>query len=196
MVTWHLPTNALGGQHCKKCDFKWETVHFYPQNPDCCYTWSECSVERVLMLLLESHPIFQICFKFIFPLVLTFCYMTNHLMTGALENSEYCSLWISMFPLMKHWHSLETKCTISLRISYKVLDVGVLNIFPWNLLSSWNVCQRCAWNLKPFGVNRNRIGIHQTRNRITNLVFLVFTASYECLFFPFDSWHRGFPLGP
>ena len=34
---------------------------------------------------------FQIFFCFV-------CYITNHLMTGPLRNSEYCFPWISMFP--------------------------------------------------------------------------------------------------
>ena len=29
-----------------------------------------------------------------------FCYITNHLMTGPLGNSEFCFPWISMFPEM------------------------------------------------------------------------------------------------
>ena len=33
-----------------------------------------------------------------FPFVL-FCCITSHLMTGPLGNSEFCFLWISMFPL-------------------------------------------------------------------------------------------------
>ena len=33
--------------------------------------------------------------KFAFVL---FCYITNHLMTGPLRNSEFCFPWISMFP--------------------------------------------------------------------------------------------------
>ena len=47
--------------------------------------------------------------------MLLFCYITNHLMTGALGNSEFC------FPrlrLGKHWDSRETKFTVSLGTSH------------------------------------------------------------------------------
>ena len=41
--------------------------------------------------------------KFAFVL---FCYITNHLMTGPLRNSEFCSPWISMFPSTSSWETL------------------------------------------------------------------------------------------
>ena len=41
--------------------------------------------------------------KFAFAL---FCYVTNHLMTGPLGNSEFCFSRISMFPLTSSWHKL------------------------------------------------------------------------------------------
>ena len=52
-------------------DFKRETVHCYPRNVDRCCAWS-----------LESQQGFQI--------FVLFCYITNHLMTGPLGNSEFC----------------------------------------------------------------------------------------------------------
>ena len=45
------------------------------------------------MLLQESQHVFS---KFAFVL---FCYITNHLMTPPLGNSEFCFPRISMFPL-------------------------------------------------------------------------------------------------
>ena len=35
-----------------------------------------------------------------------FCYITNHLMTGPLGNSEFCFPWISMFPSTSSWETL------------------------------------------------------------------------------------------
>ena len=50
--------------------------------------------------------------KFAFVL---FCYITNHLITGPLVNSEFCFPRISMFPEMK---SRETKFTVPLGTSH------------------------------------------------------------------------------
>ena len=69
----------MSGQHCENYDVKRETVHCYPRNVDRCCTWS-----------LESQRSFQI--------LLLFCYIINHLITGPLENSEFRFPRISMFP--------------------------------------------------------------------------------------------------
>ena len=50
-----------------------------------------------------------------------FCYITNHLMTGPLGNSEFCFPRISMFPERsrgKHWDSRETKFIVPQGTSY------------------------------------------------------------------------------
>ena len=65
-------------------DVKWEIGHYYPQNVDGCCTWPD------VVAGISAH--FS---KFAFVL---FCYITNHLMTGPLGNSEFCFLQISMFP--------------------------------------------------------------------------------------------------
>ena len=56
----------------------------------------------------ELHVIAGISARFWNFAFVLFCYITNHLMTGPLENSEFC------FPrrrLGKHWDSRETKFT-------------------------------------------------------------------------------------
>ena len=64
--------NAVSGQQCENYDVKRETGHCYPRNVDrCCWNLS---------------ALFKIC------------YITNHLMTGPLGNSEFCFPRISMFP--------------------------------------------------------------------------------------------------
>ena len=52
-----------------------------------------------------------------------FCYITNHLMTGPLGNSEFCFPWISMFPSTSSRETLrlsgrETKFTVPLGTSH------------------------------------------------------------------------------
>ena len=82
--------------HCEKCDVKRETVHCYPRNVDRCdQRWPD--------VVAGISARFS---KFAFVL---FCYITNHLMTGPLGNSEFCFPSISM----KHWDSRETKFTVS-----------------------------------------------------------------------------------
>ena len=78
MVTWHLTMK----QHCENYDFKRETA-------DCSAIWA-CSwgwpdvVDRILARFSN----------FGFPLSR---YVTKHLITGALGNSEFCFPRISMF---------------------------------------------------------------------------------------------------
>ena len=68
----------MSGQHCENYDVKRETVHCYPRNVDrCCWNLS---------------ALFKLKFAFVL-----FCYITNHLMTGPLGNSEFCFPRISMF---------------------------------------------------------------------------------------------------
>ena len=52
------------------------------------------------MLSLESQGVFQNLLLFLV------CYITNHLMTGPLKNSEFCFPRISMFPLTLSWETL------------------------------------------------------------------------------------------
>ena len=52
------------------------------------------------MMSLESQRVFKIYFCFVL-----FCYISTHLMTGPLGNSEFCFPRISMFPTTS---SLET----------------------------------------------------------------------------------------
>ena len=64
-----------------------------------------------------------------------FCYITNHLMTGPLRNSEFCFLWISMFLLTSSWETLrflgnKIHCSPqdqSLSVSYTPASVLVLS---------------------------------------------------------------------
>ena len=77
----------MSGKHCENYDVKRETVHCYPRNVDRCCTWS-----------LESQRGFQI--------LLLFCYITNHLMTGPEENSEFCFPRMSVFSETKSWETL------------------------------------------------------------------------------------------
>ena len=74
----------MSGQHWENYDVKRETVHCYPRNVDRCCTWPD--------VVAGISARFS---KFAFVLS---CYITNRLMTGALENSEFCFLRISMFP--------------------------------------------------------------------------------------------------
>ena len=75
----------MSGQHWENYDIKREIFHYYPQNVDRCCTWPGV-VTRISARFS----------KFAFVL---FCYITNHLMTGPLGNSEFCFPRISMFPL-------------------------------------------------------------------------------------------------
>ena len=108
----------MSGQHCENYDVKRETVHCYPRNVDRCCTWS-----------LESQRSFQIL------LFVLFCYITNHLMTGPLRNSEFCFLWISMFLLTSSWETLrflgnKIHCSPqdqSLSVNYTTTSVLVLS---------------------------------------------------------------------
>ena len=67
----------MSGQHCENYDVKRETVHFTRE------------------MLTAAAGISARYSKFAFDL---FCYITNHLMTGPLGNSEFCFPRISMFP--------------------------------------------------------------------------------------------------
>ena len=75
----------MRGQHCKSYDVKRETVHCYPVN------------SSLLTAVARDGWNLSAVFKFCFCFVL-FCYITNHLMTGPLGNSEFCFPRISMFP--------------------------------------------------------------------------------------------------
>ena len=74
----------MSGQHWENYDVKREIVHYYPRNVDRCCTWPD-----VVAAISARFS------KFAFVLV---CYITNHLMTGPLGNSEFCFPRISMFP--------------------------------------------------------------------------------------------------
>ena len=45
-----------------------------------------------------------------------FCYLTNHLMTGPLGNSELCFSRISMFPILGKQNSLFPKGPVILKV--------------------------------------------------------------------------------
>ena len=85
----------MSGQHWENYDVKREIVHYYPQNVDRCCTWPDV--------------VTGISARFSKFAVVLFCYITNHLMTGPLGNSEFCFPRISMFP--------ETKSRETLRFS-------------------------------------------------------------------------------
>ena len=72
----------MSGQHCENYDVKRETVHCYPRNVDRCGT-SFVKKRDYLFSTGLTHLL---------------CYITNHLMTGPLGNSEFCFPRISMFP--------------------------------------------------------------------------------------------------
>ena len=105
----------MSGQHCENYDVKREIVYCYPRNFDCC---SVHMVRGGLMLSLESQSVFQ---NLLFVL---FCYLTNHLMTGPLENSEFCFPRMSLFP--------ETNLNVSLDfVSGNIEILGKQNsLFP------------------------------------------------------------------
>ena len=89
MVTWHLIIKTVAAKcHCESYDVKQETGHCYLRNVDYCYKWSEVA----WCCHWNLNTFVKICFNL-------FCYMTNHLITGPLGNSEFCFPLISMFPL-------------------------------------------------------------------------------------------------
>ena len=69
-------------------------VPCYPRKVDRCCTWSKRWPDVVAGISARFS-------KFTFVL---FCYITNHLMTGPLGNSEFCLPRISMFP--SGWYRL------------------------------------------------------------------------------------------
>ena len=81
--------------------------------------------------------------KFAFVL---FCFITNHLMTGPLGNTEFC------FPrlrLGKHWDSRETKFTVPLGTSHWVFNITRSNIWRcffsfFNMIISMHLIRSCA----------------------------------------------------
>ena len=78
----------MSGQHCENYDVKRETVHCYPGN-------SSLLPAKCWPLL---HVTARISARFSNLAFVSFCYITNHLMTGPLGNSEFCFPRISMFP--------------------------------------------------------------------------------------------------
>ena len=89
MVTWHLTMKLFPAKCHERATLRklWRQTGNSSLLPgqqftvDCCCKW-----------WLESQHGFQICFWVLF------CYVTNHLMTGPLGNSEFCFPRISMFP--------------------------------------------------------------------------------------------------
>ena len=79
-----FPPNATSGQHCESFDVKRETVHCYPVNSSL--------QPRSPAVARDGWPESQRGFQILL------CYITNHLMTGPLGNSEFCFPRISMFP--------------------------------------------------------------------------------------------------
>ena len=82
----------MSGQHCQNYDFKRETVQCYAQNVDHCCRDQSAQLKVLPDVVAGISARFS---KFAFVL---FCYITNHLMTGHLGNSEFCFPRISMFP--------------------------------------------------------------------------------------------------
>ena len=70
----------MSRQHCENYDVKRETVHCYRE-----------------MLTAVARDRWNLSAFSNFAFVL-FCYITNHLMTGPLGNSEFCFPRTSMFP--------------------------------------------------------------------------------------------------
>ena len=68
----------MSGQHCENYDVKREAVHCYPRNVDRCSVRDQRWPDVVARISARFS-------KFAFVL---FCYITNHLMTGPLGNSE------------------------------------------------------------------------------------------------------------
>ena len=49
LVNGHMISNNETDQHCENYDVKWEAVHCYARNVDCCCMWSECALEGGLV---------------------------------------------------------------------------------------------------------------------------------------------------
>ena len=73
----------MSGQHCESYDVKRETVHCYPVN------------RSLLTAVARNGWNLSAVFFRGFAFVLL-CYITNHLMTGPLGNSEFCFPRISI----------------------------------------------------------------------------------------------------
>ena len=105
MVTWHLTMKLFPAKHHERATLQklwrqtgnssllpakcWPLLHVIRA---CSWTWPNV-VARI-------SPRFS---KFAFA---SFCFITNHLMTGPLGNSEFCFPRISMFPLTSSWETL------------------------------------------------------------------------------------------
>ena len=99
----------MSGQHCENYDIKRETVHCYPWSVDHCCTWSEVA----WCCPWTSQRVFQ---KFAFVL---FCYITSHLITGPLENSEFAFLGTSHFQSVKYF---------TINTYYKVVPLSFIKL--------------------------------------------------------------------
>ena len=95
----------MSGQHYENYDVKRETVHNYPRNVD----RSDRRWPDVVAGISARFSKFAL---------ILFCYMTNHLTTGPLGNSEFCFPRISVLPQTKSRGTLrfkENKIHCSLR---------------------------------------------------------------------------------
>ena len=125
----------MSGQQCENYDVKRETVHCRPRNVDRCCSWS-----------LESGAQFS---NFAFVL---FCYITNHLMTGPLKNSEFCFPRISMFPSTSSRETLRFSGNkIHCCPQDQSLSVKCHTQIPAPSLASTlsKVCIRAKWPIRP-----------------------------------------------
>ena len=68
-----------------------------------------------LLHVIRGGPMLSLESRLVFQTLLLFCYITNHLFTDTLGNSEFCFPRISMFPLTS---SRETKFTVPLGTSH------------------------------------------------------------------------------
>ena len=96
----------MSGQHCENYDVKRETVlitvtHEMLTAVACDQRWPDVDA--------------GISARFSKFASVLFCYITNHLMTGPMENSEFCFPQNSMFPSTS---SRETKFTVPLGTSH------------------------------------------------------------------------------
>ena len=94
MVTWHLTMKLFPA----KCHERATLQKWWHQTGNSSLLPAKC------WLLL--HVIAKISAWFSNFAFVLFCYITNHLMTGPLGNSEFCFPRISMFPSTSSWETL------------------------------------------------------------------------------------------
>ena len=129
-----------------------------------------------------------------------FCYITNHLMTGPLGNSEFCFPRISMLPSTSSRETLRfsgNKIDCSPRDQslsvYCSLLSGHYSVFFWcDLDLSYNVCNksRRQWALN---IHFHKLGFHFLTSSVSissNLACTVIVTQQQF----FDWWKLTLPL--